>query len=71
MTQRERKLTGNILLIVLLAVYAGAAIVIFNMGFLTLPAWMQLGYFATAGILCAVPVGYLIKWMSGPEDGSA
>ncbi len=67
MTARTRKLTGTIVLLMFLALYALAAGVI-GAGRITLaPHWMQFAYFVTAGLAWVIPAGLLIRWMQRPD----
>lgn len=66
MTQRTRKLAGTALLVLFLAVYAivatMAAVVLQVSG----NRWIELAYYALAGLFWVVPAGALISWMSRP-----
>jgi hypothetical protein len=63
MQARIRKLNGTVVLLVFLAAYAWAAVII-GAGRITLaPHWAQLLYFAVAGLLWVLPAGLLIRWM--------
>lgn len=67
MPARTRKLIGTVLLLVFLALYAWAAMVI-GAGRITLaPAWAQFVYFLTAGLAWVIPAGLLIRWMQRPD----
>jgi len=68
MTQRARKFTGAILLILLIAVYAllalAAAIVL---QIRQANAFVEFAYYVVAGLLWVLPAGLLIKWMAKPD----
>jgi hypothetical protein len=67
MTARTRKLIGTVVLLVFLALYAWAAVVV-GAGRVTLaPHWVQLAYFFTAGLAWVIPAGLLIRWMQRPD----
>lgn len=71
MQARIRKLIGTVLLLVFLAAYAWAAVII-GAGRITLaPHWVQLLYFALAGLLWVIPAGLLIRWMQHPDAAPA
>lgn len=64
MTPRIRKLTGAILLLVLIAVYSLAAMlaaVILQVN--DANKLVELLYYVTAGLLWVLPAGLIIKWM--------
>jgi hypothetical protein len=57
MQARTRKLIGTVVLLVFLGAYAWAAVII-GAGRITLaPHWVQLLYFALAGLLWVIPAG--------------
>lgn len=64
MTPRQRKLTGTILLLAFIAVYAllamGVAIILQVNNASKLA---ELAYYAVAGLLWVIPAGIIIKWM--------
>lgn len=67
MQARTRKLIGTVVLLVFLGAYAWAAVII-AAGRITLaPHWVQLLYFALAGLLWVIPAGLLIRWMQRPD----
>jgi len=60
MQARTRKLIGTVVLLVFP--------VIIGAGRITLaPHWVQLLYFALAGLLWVIPAGLLIRWMQRPD----
>ena len=66
MTVRTRKLIGTVVLLIFLALYAGAVAAI-GAGRITLaPPWVQLAYFVVAGLAWVIPAGLLIGWMQRP-----
>jgi hypothetical protein len=67
MTQSTRKLVGIPLTLIVLVVYAGLATMLY-MQFLTgATEWVLLVYFSAAGLLWAVPVSFIIRWMARPD----
>lgn len=67
MQARTRKLIGTVVLLVFLGAYAWAAVII-GAGRITLaPHWVQLLYFALAGLLWVIPASLLIRWMQRPD----
>ena len=67
MSARSRKLIGMVVLLIFLALYAWAAMMI-GAGRLTLaPQWAQFAYFVTAGLAWVIPAGLLIRWMQRPD----
>jgi len=67
-TQSTRKLWGTVLTLVVLVAYVVAATGIY-LTFLTgAPQGVLLGYFAVAGLLWAVPVSFIIRWMAKPDS---
>lgn len=67
MTQRNRKLVGTLLLLLLVFAYAllalAAAVVLqVNSGKV-----VELAFYVVAGLLWVLPAGWLIKWMSKPD----
>ena len=63
---RTRKLIGTIVLLIFLALYALAAMVI-AAGRVTLAAhWVQFAYFVAAGLAWVIRAGFLIGWMQPP-----
>jgi hypothetical protein len=67
MTQSTRKLLGTVLTLVVLVAYAWAATSIYTAFLTGEPALLLLAYFAVAGLLWAVPVGFIIRWMARPD----
>ena len=67
MTQSTRKLIGTVLTLVVLVLYAGLATAIYTSFLEGAPNWLLLLYFAVAGLLWAVPIGLIIRWMVKPE----
>lgn len=67
MMQRQRKLVGTMLLIVLIAVYALAATAIYLVTLQSAPTWVMLLYFAIAGLGWGLPAAWLIRWMARPD----
>jgi hypothetical protein len=70
MRQRQRKLVGTFILLVMLAVYALAAMVL---GAVLIPQLSNAGVFlfhAAAGLLWVVPAALLVRWMQRPDEGT-
>lgn len=65
MDTRARKLTGCVLLVGYLVLYALLAAAIAVSLFPVLPAWAQLIYYAIAGIVWVFPLKPLFGWMRG------
>ncbi len=68
MRQRQRKLVGTVILLIVLTIYALAAMVL---GAALIPQLSNLGVFlfhAAAGLLWVVPAAYLIRWMQRPDE---
>jgi hypothetical protein len=66
MAMRVRKLIATILLLIFLALYAWAAVII-GAGRITLaPHWAQLAYFLIAGLLWVIPAGFSSGGCNGP-----
>ncbi len=67
MTMRRRKLIGAVTLVVFLIVYAllaAAAAIVLQVN---AAPWVELAYYAVAGLLWTIPAGLLISWMSRPD----
>lgn len=67
MTPRIRKLTGAILLLILIAVYSLAAMltaVVLQIN--EVNNTVELLYYVSAGLLWVLPAGLIIKWMQKP-----
>ena len=68
MTQRARKFTGAILLILLIAVYALLALAVaVVLQIRQANGFVELVYYIVAGLLWVLPAGLLIKWMAKPD----
>ena len=67
MPTRARKLTGTIVLLLFLAVYATVAAVIGSGRIAFAPAWVQFAFFVTVGLAWVIPAGLLIRWMQRPD----
>ncbi len=67
MTMRSRKLIGAVLLVLFLAVYALAAMMTAVVLQVSENRWIEVAYYAIAGLLWVVPAGLLIRWMSRPN----
>ena len=67
MQARNRKLIGTVLLLIFLAVYVTAAVMIGANHVVAAPAWAEFAYFLAAGLLWVIPGALLIKWMQRPD----
>lgn len=67
MTQSSRKLAGTVLTLVVLVAYVWIATAIYTVFLTGAPAWVLLAYFAVAGLLWAVPISFIIRWMARPD----
>ena len=65
MTMRTRKLIGTILLLVMITVYSLLAMIVaVVLEVNTTSEWVELVYYAVAGLLWVVPAAWIIWWMS-------
>jgi RsiW-degrading membrane proteinase PrsW (M82 family) len=70
MPVRLRKLIGTILIIILVVVYALAAVTFASLLLGASPWWVHLLYFLFTGLLWILPAMLIIKWMEKPaSDG--
>jgi hypothetical protein len=67
MSQSNRKLTGTVLTLIVLVVYAWLATLLYERWLTGAPAPLLLVYFAVAGLLWAAPVSLIIRWMAKPD----
>lgn len=70
MRQRQRKLAGTVILLIVLTIYALAAMVL---GAALIPRLSNLGvllFHAAAGLLWVIPAALLVKWMQRPDEGA-
>jgi Protein of unknown function (DUF2842) len=68
MTQRQRKLTGTVVLIVLIAVYALIALAVaVVLQVQNASKIVELIYYVVAGLLWVLPAAVVIKWMQRPD----
>lgn len=68
MTQRTRKLVGTIVLLVFVIVYALLAMGVAMVLQVNAGKFVELAYYVVAGLLWVLPAGWLISWMSRPDD---
>ncbi len=68
MPQRIRKLVGTVLLVVFVAFYALAAMTVAAAKLPGTSGWVQLVFFAVAGLLWVLPAAALIAWMAKPDS---
>ncbi len=65
MKMRTRKLIGTILLFVMIAVYTLIAMMVaVSLEVNTTSKFVELAFYAVAGLLWVVPAGLIIQWMS-------
>lgn len=67
MTLRTRKLVGAIALLVFLALYALAAMMVAITLQVNASKLVELIYYPVAGLLWVLPAMWLIKWMQRPD----
>jgi hypothetical protein len=67
MTLRTRKLVGAIALIVFLAFYALAAMMVAIALQVNASKLVELIYYPAAGLLWVLPAMWLVKWMQRPD----
>lgn len=67
MTLRSRKLVGAIALIVFLAVYALAAMMVAVVLQVSASKVVELIYYPVAGLLWVLPAMWLVRWMQRPD----
>jgi prepilin signal peptidase PulO-like enzyme (type II secretory pathway) len=65
-TQNSRKLTGAILLLIFIAVYALAAMMVAVVLQVNASKTVEFLYYIFAGLLWVLPAGWLIRWMQTP-----
>ena len=71
MPQRMRKLVGTIILVVFVVLYALAAMTVAAAKLPGTSGWVQLLYFAAAGLLWVLPAAPLVRWMQKPDQPRA
>lgn len=67
MNIRTRKLIGTVALLVMLIVYALAAMMVAIVLQVNSSRFAELAYYIVAGIAWTIPAGLLISWMSRPD----
>jgi peptidoglycan/LPS O-acetylase OafA/YrhL len=67
MTIRTRKLIGTIALLLLVAVYALAAMFVAIVLQVNASKPAELLYYVVAGLLWVLPAGLLVRWMQRPD----
>jgi hypothetical protein len=67
MTLRTRKLVGAIALLVFLALYALAAMMVAIVLQVSASKLVELIYYPVAGLLWVLPAMWLVKWMQRPD----
>ncbi|MEG9883631.1 MAG: DUF2842 domain-containing protein [Hyphomicrobiales bacterium] len=68
-TRRLRKLIGGLVLTGYLAVYSLVAMALGATHIVGLPPWVQMLYYATAGLAWVPPAMIVIWWMQRPDKG--
>jgi hypothetical protein len=67
MTMRTRKLVGTILLMLFLAAYACATIVVAVVLQVNASRLAEVAFYVVAGLAWVVPAALLIRWMERPD----
>lgn len=67
MPQRIRKLVGTIVLVTFVSIYALVTMTVAAAKLPGTAGWVQLIFFAVAGLLWVLPAAALIAWMSKPD----
>ena len=67
MNQSTRKLFGTVLTLVVLVVYSWLATLIYERLLTGAPPLALLAYFVVAGLLWALPISFIIRWMARPD----
>ena len=62
-----RKLIGTVALVAFILVYALMAMTIAAAKLPGASGWVQLAYFAVAGLIWVIPAAAIISWMSKPR----
>lgn len=68
LSQRGRKFVGVFLILGSLLIHGTIFTTIYVNWLTALPQWALLIYFAIAGTVWFVPAGYIITWMSKPDN---
>ncbi|MEQ1717756.1 MAG: DUF2842 domain-containing protein [Hyphomicrobium sp.] len=69
MTQRNRKLAGTIVLLVVITLYALLALAVaVVLQVRSANPFVEVAYYVVAGLAWVLPAGVLIKWMSKPDS---
>ncbi|MDR3495729.1 MAG: DUF2842 domain-containing protein [Ancalomicrobiaceae bacterium] len=63
MPSRLKRLIGAIIILVFVIVYAFIAAFVGDAVTMSVPLVVQMLYFAVAGLVWIVPVGFVIRWM--------
>ena len=67
MPQRLRKLIGTIVLVLFVTIYALSAMTIAAAKLPGTSGWVQLGFYAIAGLAWVIPAAALVYWMQKPD----
>ncbi len=68
MSIRQRKLAGTIALLLFLAIYALAAMLVAVALQVNATKTVELLYYVVAGLAWVIPAGAIIKWMQKPDE---
>jgi hypothetical protein len=71
MSQSLRKFVGTVVTALFVLIYALLAMAVAAAVLPGTSGWVQLLYYAVAGLVWVVPIAFLIRWMSRPDDTSA
>jgi hypothetical protein len=63
MTPRIRKLVGTVLLLIVLAIYSLVVMLVASVLVTDGNKFIEMMFYAIAGLAWVLPAGYLIKWM--------
>ena len=63
MPARLKRLIGAIAILLFVLIYALVAALVGDVIALHQPTWVQIVYFAIAGLAWIIPVGLIIRWM--------
>lgn len=68
MSSRTRKLIGTFVLLAFLTVYALLAMTVaVTLEVHTTSKWIELAFYAVAGLIWVIPAAGIISWMSKPD----
>lgn len=70
MKMRTRKLVGTVALFLLITVYAFLAMMVAIALQVNASPWVEVVFYAVAGLAWVVPAGAIIWWMQRPDEES-